>query len=162
MLLALSSGATVAIAIGPALVTGIAAYFAADRVGVHQREQERRTLRQEAYSRLVASIMAEIRAWHSGSEALAELWAEGHTHLTAVYLIGTETVVEAAKAWTKLSEEVDTRIAEQAEAAGAGLTKQKLVELSRRTYEQYETRLDEARDKLIDAMRRDVGPDGER
>jgi hypothetical protein len=167
MLLAISDVAQVSLAVGPALIAGAAGYLGARlqyRVGERGQELQRTTVRREVYARFVDSVLAEWRAWTSpalvDAKKLGKIWGEGQSRVAEDYIVGTPEVVDAAGKWTALSEQVDTRINQLAGQyiSERGKTKEAFTAAVSDAYAEYEEQIQIARNELIDAMRRDVGP----
>src|SRR5687768_7703981 len=103
MLLAISDVAQVSLAVGPALVAAAAGYLGARlqyRVGERGRELQQSTIRREVYARFLDNVLAEWRAWTSPGlvdpAKLEQIWGEGQSRLSELYLVATAEVVEAA------------------------------------------------------------------
>ena len=167
MLLALSDVAQVSLAVGPALIAGAAGYLGARlqyRVGERSRELQQTTIRREVYARFLDAVLAETRAWTSPGlmdrAKLEQIWGQGQSRLSELYLVATSEVIEAAMEWTTLAEAVDNRSVELAETymPQRGSTKEVLDAAVKDAYAENEQAIEIARNQLIDAMREDVGP----
>jgi hypothetical protein len=73
--------------------------------------------------------------------------------------VATPEVVDAAAKWTTLAVEIDTRITQPANeqlARRGGTGKEAVIAATRKTYSEYEPRIQAPQNDVIDAMRRDA------
>jgi hypothetical protein len=164
--LAISDTAQVLISLGPALIAGAVGYFGARlqyQVGESAREAEARTLRKNVYHGYLNSVLAELRHWSRAEpvtpDQLLEIQREGHMRLSEVFLVASDEVVAAANAWSTLASTVDRRANELAERYLGERNRQEALNAALDgAFAEHRDEVDAANDRLIGAMRQDVGP----
>lgn len=169
-MLALTDFAQVALTLGPALITGAVGYLGARlqySIGDRDEQHQQRRTRKEVYQRFLEMVMAEVRYWsHAeeiGSTDLNHLQRESHSCVTELYLVATTRVADTARAWVKLSIEIDELVngKMEAEVADGRHAKEAFYAALDTAFPKFEDQIEDIRDQLVAAMRADVGPPDE-